>query len=53
MNIGIYVYPNADLLDFVGLFEVFSTASRLAERKDAINVFLVSETPGPLLAGGG
>lgn len=53
MNIGIYVYPNAEVLDFAGPFEVFSTANRLAERKDAINVFLVSEKPGLLLARGG
>lgn len=30
MNIGIYVYPNAEVLDFAGPFEVFSTANRLA-----------------------
>ncbi|MDJ0622330.1 MAG: DJ-1/PfpI family protein [Desulfocapsaceae bacterium] len=41
MNIGIYIYDNAEVLDFAGPFEVFSTAERLA----AIgwNVFLVSE----------
>ncbi|WP_373081414.1 DJ-1/PfpI family protein [Zhongshania sp.] len=53
MNIGIYVYPNAEVLDFAGPFEVFSTANRLGEQKDAVNVFLVSEKPGPLLARGG
>lgn len=28
MNIGIYVYDQAEVLDFSGPFEVFSTASR-------------------------
>ncbi|WP_137168199.1 DJ-1/PfpI family protein [Salinimonas lutimaris] len=30
MNIGIYIYPEAEVLDFAGPFEVFSTARRLA-----------------------
>lgn len=29
MNIGIYIYENAEVLDFSGPFEVFSTAKRL------------------------
>jgi hypothetical protein len=28
MNIGIYIYENAEVLDFAGPFEVFSVASR-------------------------
>ncbi len=27
-NIGIYIYDEAEVLDFVGPFEVFSVASR-------------------------
>lgn len=42
MNIGIYIYDNAEVLDFSGPFEVFSVASRIA--KNDWNVFLVSET---------
>ncbi|MCO7025264.1 DJ-1/PfpI family protein, partial [Vibrio paracholerae] len=29
MNIGIYIYDEAEVLDFSGPFEVFSTAKRL------------------------
>lgn len=29
MNIGIYLHDNAEVLDFSGPFEVFTTASRL------------------------
>lgn len=42
MNIGIYIYDNAEVLDFSGPFEVFSVANRLAQKH--WNVFLVSET---------
>ena len=44
MNIGIYIYDNAEVLDFSGPFEVFSTASRLCKGDIPLNVFLVSET---------
>ena len=44
MNIGIYIYDHAEVLDFSGPFEVFSTASRLCDTNQAINTFLVSET---------
>lgn len=30
MNIGVYIYDDAEVLDFSGPFEVFSTAKRLA-----------------------
>ena len=50
MNIGIYIYDNAEVLDFSGPFEVFSVANRLA--KNIWNVFLVSET-GYLVAARG
>ncbi|MFT4610075.1 MAG: putative intracellular protease/amidase [Cellvibrionaceae bacterium] len=32
MNIGIYIYDNAEVLDFSGPFEVLSTASRLGNK---------------------
>jgi transcriptional regulator GlxA family with amidase domain len=44
MNIGIYIYDNAEVLDFSGPFEVFSTASRLCNGDTPFDVFLVSET---------
>lgn len=30
MNIGVYIYDDAEVLDFSGPFKVFSTAKRLA-----------------------
>ncbi|MGP2655566.1 DJ-1/PfpI family protein [Malaciobacter sp. WC5094] len=53
MNIGIYIYENAEVLDFSGPFEVFSTASRFLKNKDKFNVFLVSEENKAIQARGG
>lgn len=53
MNIGIYIYDNAEVLDFSGPFEVFSTAARVADSADTFTVFLVSETGGTVSARGG
>ena len=50
MNIGIYIYDNAEVLDFSGPFEVFSVAKRLA--KNDWNVLLVSETGATVTARG-
>lgn len=44
LNIGIYVYDNAEVLDFSGPFEVFSTAVRLSRQPDINNIFLIGET---------
>lgn len=44
MNIGIYIYNQAEVLDFSGPFEVFSTASRVCDNAEPFNVFLVGET---------
>ena len=41
MNIGIYIYNQAEVLDFSGPFEVFSVANRLA--KLGWNIWLVAE----------
>jgi len=49
MNIGIYLYDNAEVLDFAGPFEVFSTASRMSADQP-FNAFLVSENDGPVRA---
>lgn len=43
MNIGIFIYPEAEVLDFSGPFEVFSTASRLCDGKKTFTVFLIAE----------
>ncbi len=51
MKIGIYIYDNAEVLDFSGPFEVFSTAKRLANKD--WNVFLVAERLSLVKARGG
>ena len=43
LNIGIYIYDQAEVLDFSGPFEVFSTASRLCD-DPPFHTFLVSQT---------
>ncbi|WP_439135722.1 DJ-1/PfpI family protein [Pseudomaricurvus sp.] len=44
MNIGIYLYDQAEVLDFSGPFEVFSTASRVCDEDSPFTVFLIGET---------
>jgi putative intracellular protease/amidase len=34
LRVGIYVYPEVEVLDFAGPYEVFSTASRVGGRLD-------------------
>jgi len=51
MNIGIYVYDQAEVLDFSGPFEVFSTAKRLGDEN--WHVFFVSQSREPVIARGG
>ena len=53
MNIGIYLYDQAEVLDFSGPFEVFSTASRVCEGSTPFNVFLVSESGEAVVARAG
>ena len=53
LNIGIYIYKNAEVLDFSGPFEVFSTANRLNKKNLRINVFLIGETELAIQARGG
>ena len=48
-NVGIYIYPQVEVLDFSGPYEVFTTADRLMQRDDPegpglFNVFLIAET---------
>ncbi|WP_367989269.1 DJ-1/PfpI family protein [Vibrio sp. NTOU-M3] len=51
MNIGIYIYDGAEVLDFSGPFEVFSTAKRLAGKD--WNIRLVAQSRQPIAARGG
>ncbi len=53
MNVGIYIYDDAEVLDFSGPFEVFSTANRLVDSGRPFNVFLVAEHNAPVIARGG
>ncbi|WP_115720230.1 DJ-1/PfpI family protein [Gallaecimonas mangrovi] len=51
MNIGIYVYEQAEVLDFSGPFEVFSTAKRVGAKD--WNVFLIGQSTELVNARGG
>ena len=53
MNIGIYIYNQAEVLDFSGPFEVFSTASRICQGNSPFNVFLISEEGNEVIARAG
>ena len=52
MNIGIYIYDHAEVLDFSGPFEVFTTAERISEQP-VFNTFLISEQGGLITARAG
>jgi transcriptional regulator GlxA family with amidase domain len=53
VNIGIYIYDGAEVLDFSGPFEVFSTAARICESGSPFKVFLIGETGDVVTARGG
>jgi len=53
MNIGIYIYEEAEVLDFSGPFEVFSVASRFLKDSEKFNVSLISEKDLTITARGG
>lgn len=53
MNIGIYLYDQAEVLDFSGPFEVFSTAARICPDDKAFNVYTISEHGEAVMARGG
>ena len=53
MNIAIYIYDQAEVLDFSGPFEVFSTASRICPDGDPFTVFLIGETGRAVIARAG
>ena len=44
MNVAIYIYDRAEVLDFSGPYEVFSTASRVCLGDNPFEVFMVGET---------
>ncbi|MBM3124249.1 MAG: DJ-1/PfpI family protein [Chloroflexi bacterium] len=55
MNIGIYLYDNAEVLDFSGPFEVFTTASRVYAREHTsedqlFKVYLIAVENRPIQA---
>lgn len=57
-RVGIYIYPEAEVLDFSGPYEVFSTASRVAGRRTPaapppFEVMLIAESPGLVRARAG
>jgi len=51
-NLAILLFPDVEVLDFCGPFEVFSVANRFIEPA-AFNVFTVAEKPGPVIARNG
>jgi len=55
INVGIYIYNEAEVLDFSGPFEVFTTAARVRSRQQPnspklFEVFLIAEQPGLVTA---
>jgi transcriptional regulator GlxA family with amidase domain len=53
MQVGIYLFPDAEVLDFAGPFEVFTTAARLAGAPPPFRSCLIGEHGGPVRARGG
>lgn len=53
MKVGIYIYENAEVLDFSGPFEVFATASRFLKKSEQLEPFLISQEEKTVCARGG
>ncbi len=59
MNVAIYLYPDVEVLDFAGPFEVFTTATRVAKLLGVdgdtplFDVRMVAQDLGPIRARGG
>ncbi len=53
MNVAIFIYKDAEVLDFSGPFEVFSTATRISDQDGPFEPFLVAETSEPVVARAG
>jgi len=57
-NVGIYLFPEIEVLDFAGPYEVFTTATRVAARQNSgspstFNVFAIAENLDPVRARAG
>lgn len=57
-NVGIYLFPEIEVLDFAGPYEVFTTATRVAARQTpgepaTFNVFAIAENLEPVRARAG
>jgi transcriptional regulator GlxA family with amidase domain len=52
MKVGIYIYDNAEVLDFSGPFEVLTTANRVSG-KSVFDVSLVAQNAGVVVARAG
>jgi transcriptional regulator GlxA family with amidase domain len=48
MKVGIFVFPDVELLDFAGPFEVFSVTAQLQAQLGPFQVFLLGETMEPV-----
>ncbi|HBV77894.1 MULTISPECIES: DJ-1/PfpI family protein [Vibrio] len=53
MKIGIYIYDNAEVLDFSGPYEVFTTANRVTKQDTLFDTFLIAEQEGLVTARSG
>jgi len=53
LHIGIYIFDQAEVLDFSGPFEVFTTASRASGNEQLFDVSLIGETGGTVTARAG
>ena len=58
LSVGIFLFENVEVLDFAGPFEVFTTASRMAQRRQPdraapFKVFTVAKSMAPVVARAG
>lgn len=58
LSVGIFIFEGVEVLDFAGPYEVFTTASRVAQRHDAnkpapFNVFTVAADKAQVMARAG
>lgn len=58
INVGIFLFPEIEVLDFTGPYEVFTTATRVAAKEGALlppifNVFAIAEHLDPVTARAG
>ena len=53
LSVSIFIFPDVEVLDFAGPFEVFSVARASGIAPPLFRVSLLAEKPGPVLARGG